>query len=176
MSAFLRDKRLGIAAPDIIVTICAVLLVLGTAIPAVNEHMAASARARALGDLRQLAADVSNYYRDTGSWPVDRSFAYTDGLPAEGEEDRIGSPSASGHLARFLVTNEPPVRNWKGPYMSISRPDPWGHRYVVTFEGLRRSPLEARHGWVLCAGPDGVFQTGADDSELRGDDLGLALR
>ncbi len=169
-----HDRRSGIATADMIIAAAAILLVLGTAVPAINDHVVASAKARALGDLRQLAADVSNYRRDTGIWPGTGNFAFTDGAPAEAEEDRIGSPSASGHIARSLVTNEPPARNWKGPYMSISRPDPWGHRYVVTLDALRNR--NSRHGWVLCAGPDGVFQTGSDDTELRGDDLGLALR
>lgn len=169
-----RDRQYGLAAPDMIVTACIILLVLGTAVPAINGHMVASAKARALGDLRQLAADVLNYHRDTGIWPAAGGFAFTDGSPAQGEDDRVGNPSVSSHIARFLVTNEPPVRNWKGPYMSISRPDPWGRRYVVALGGLR-GPGDG-HGWVLCAGPDGVFQTGAGDAELRGDDLGLALR
>jgi len=164
----------GVAIIELVIILSLVLLAAGLAVPIVTDRIAAGARAQAIGDLRQLAADVLNYYRDTGVWPAQSAFAFTDGRAAPGEAASFGSDAAGEHVSAFLALNKPPATGWNGPYMSISRPDPWGHRYVVALEGLRET--NGRYGWVLSAGPDGVFETGTADRELKGDDLGLLLR
>jgi len=150
------------------------VLAAGVTVPVVTSRVEANERARALGDLRRVAADILNYQRDTGVWPGHRRFAYTDGAPAHGEERACGSVRGGAHVSRFLTDNEPRTAGWKGPYMSVSRPDPWGHRYIVLLAGLQ-SPGPP-YGWLLSAGPDGFFQTGVDDAKLKGDDLGLLVR
>lgn len=164
----------GVALTELVIWSILLLLATGLAVPAVNERIAAEARARALGDLRHIAADVLNYQRDTGLWPEGARFAFTDGLPAMGEDAAFGSELDGVHVAMFFSVNGRRARGWRGPYMGVSRPDPWGHRYVLLLEGLR-GPL-CPHGWLLSAGPDGIFQTGPSDRGVQGDDLGLLLR
>ena len=158
-----------------LVVIAAVLfLILGLAVPLVRERITTNARAQALGDLRRIAADIMTYKKDTGIWPTHCTFAYTDGANALDEDHCIGDNSNADHISTFLAVNKPPVPKWRGPYMSISRADPWEHRYVVVLEGLR-SPSRP-YAWILSAGPDGVFQTTKADRKIQGDDLGLLLR
>lgn len=174
MRAWSVNSTSGVALIELVILASLLLLVAGLTVPAVNDRVEAEARARALGDLRHLAADVLNYQRDTGRWPEDARFAFTDGPPAPGERAGFGSTLDGTHVSAFLSVNELRVPGWRGPYMSISRADPWGRRYVIVLAGLR-GPLSP-YGWILSAGRDGVFQTGARDRDLRGDDLGLLLR
>lgn len=164
----------GVALTELVIWSVLLLLVTGMVVPAVNERIAAEARAQALGDLRHITADVLTYRRDTGLWPTGARFAFTDGSPALGEDAAFGRKLDGMHVAMFLAVNEGRVLGWRGPYMGVSRPDPWGHRYVLLLEGLR-GPLRP-HGWLLSAGPDGIFQTGPRDRDIQGDDLGLLLR
>lgn len=169
-----RTLLRGVALTELVIWSVLLLLVTGMVVPAVNEQIAVEARGRALGDLRHIAADVLNYRRDTGLWPDGGRFAFTNGSPAVGEDVTFGRESEGIHVAGFLAVNERAVPKWRGPYMGISRPDPWGQRYVLLLEGLR-GPTSP-HGWLLSAGPDGILQTGLSDRGVQGDDLGLRLR
>ena len=164
----------GVALTELVIWSVMLMLVTGMVVPVVNERMEVEARGRALGDLRHLAADVLNYRRDTGEWPAGARFAFTKGLPAQGEDVTFGNRHHGMHVSSFLAANERDLPNWRGPYMGISRPDPWGQRYVLLLQGLE-GPLTP-HGWLLSAGPDGIFQTGSSDRGVQGDDLGLRLR
>lgn len=164
----------GVTTVNFVVLGAVLVLALGVAVPVLNDRITAAERAQALGDLRRLAADVLNYQKDTGVWPSHARFTFTDGGPAYGEADCFGGESGAEHISTFLVSNTRRVRNWRGPYMTVSRPDPWRHRYVVVLGNLHGDG--GPYGWVLSAGPDGVFQTRKTDPGLCGDDLGLRLR
>lgn len=169
-----RHRGTGIALVEFVILASLLSLAAGIVIPMVNDRVAAAARAQALGDLRHIAADLLNYRRDTGIWPVGGRFAFTDGESAVNEDICFGAGPAGTHISTFLAANAYRLAKWRGPYMSRSRPDPWGNRYVIVLEGLR-GPLRP-YGWIVSAGPDGIFQTGSHDRCLQGDDLGLLLR
>jgi hypothetical protein len=61
---------------------------------------------------------------------------------------------------------------WKGPYMRPVPPDPWGRAFVA---GVRGYSQPAGRVWVLSAGPNGAIETGPDDAEPVGDDLGVIV-
>ena len=169
----LKRNRAGrIAVIELVILALLFALAAGTAIPTIKERTLSGERARALGDLRRMSGDLLNYQHDTGTWPGGCDYAFTDGDEAHGETAAAGGRD-SRHASEFLAMNKPPVKNWRGPYMSVSRPDPWGHRYIVLLDGLNRRTSSS--GWVLSAGPDGVFQTTRSDEGLEGDDLGLRL-
>jgi hypothetical protein len=151
-----------------------VLIAAGTAYPIYEQIEAANRRARAWRDLRRLSGDMLRYKRDTGRWPKRREFAYSDGEAALAEGSAFGHETAADHISRFLINNEPPVPGWNGPYMSISRPDPWGQRYVAFLDGLTESTPP--YGWVISAGPNGIFETTKNDRVIYGDDLGFLVR
>lgn len=170
-----RDRSTsGVALTELVIWSVLLSLVAGIVVPAVNERIEVEAKGRALGDLRHIAADVLDYRRDTGLWPGDARFAFTNGAQAAGEYITFGNELSGKHITMFLAVNERRVLKWNGPYMGASRADPWGHRYVILLDGLR-TPLNP-HGWLLSAGPDGTFQTGSTDRDVQGDDLGLRLR
>ena len=174
MLASRLSRSRGIATVQLVALGSFLTLVLGVLVPMFCQRIAAQEKARAIGDLRQLAGDIVNYRRDTGCWPDHSTFAYADGTPAVDEQSCFGSESRAQHISNFLAVNEPPVPGWRGPYMSLSRPDPWGHRYVMALKQLDDPAKTCR--WILSAGPDGVFQTCGTDRELQGDDLGFVLR
>jgi len=149
-------------------------LVVSVAVPVINERARATETAQALGDLRKLASDLLNYRNDTGVWPANYTLAFTDGDRAVSEDALCPTQSQEAHISTWLALNKHRVQHWRGPYMSLSRPDPWGYRYIILLEGLKTD--QAPYGWVLSAGPDGIFQTGTNDMETQGDDLGLLLR
>jgi type II secretory pathway pseudopilin PulG len=167
-------RRRGIAAIELVVIVLLVFLLAGLAVPVVRHGVRSNERSDALGDLRRIAADLFHYRRDTGRWPSGPAYAYTDGPPAPCERRCFGGSSEASHLSEFLTFNRPPAPGWKGPYMSVSRPDPWGHRYVVALHAL--TERGSSHAWVISAGPDGVFDTTPADAEPLGDDLGVVLR
>ncbi|MFO7897543.1 MAG: hypothetical protein R6V58_00610 [Planctomycetota bacterium] len=170
-----RNERLGGAlAVQLVILGSMLVMAVAVAVPVVSGRRLGAARARALGDLRRLAADITTYHKDTGTWPGGSNLAVTDGDPAGGEARAYGDDDEAIHISKFLTINQADVDGWHGPYMSMSRSDPWGHRYVVVLEGLRSR--EPPYAWALSAGPDGVFETGPSDEEVRGDDLGLRLR
>jgi general secretion pathway protein G len=91
-------------------------------------------------DLEALRVAAEQFRLDCGRYPTD-----TEGYPA-------------------LLRN-PGVTGWRGPYITLLRPDPWlrPYGYAVT----NGAP------WIRCAGPDGRFGT-ADDlraGEPSADDL-----
>jgi len=46
---------------------------------------------------------------------------------------------------------------WKGPYMTDFKADPWGNKYYVSTQGLHPGALHA--AFVLSAGPNGTIET-----------------
>ena len=102
-------------------------------------------------------------------------MAVSDGAPATGEFAWFRPTGQVVHVSSFLGINEAEAQGWRGPYLTGCRPDPWGHRYVIFTPDSRQSS-GFRNGWVLCAGPDGIFQTGRDGSEVRGDDMGFVIQ
>ena len=169
-----KGRTGSIAPTELVILVAMAALLTGMGYPMVRDHLAAEARAQALSDLRRLSADLFSYRRDTGAWPTGSKFAHTDGEHAFGEAGMFGSATDGVHLSAYLAVNRNGSPGWQGPYMSISRPDPWGDRYIIVIDGLQ-SALSP-YGWVISAGPDGVFQTGSWNRNLQGDDLGLLLR
>ncbi len=169
-------KKWSGAALAVQLTTIGAILIMATAIaiPVMGEQRLARERSQAFGDLRRLAADIMNYHKDTGAWPDQWAFTFTDGDPAAGEEARYGNPDRAVHVSRFLSINKARVEGWRGPYMGMARHDPWGNRYVVVTG--RPGPSRPVHLWVISAGPSGVFQTDPDDTSVKGDDLGLRLQ
>jgi type II secretory pathway pseudopilin PulG len=169
-----KYRTLGALATQAAVLGCISLFAGSIVVPSILSNAASEERAQVTGDLRRLTSDVMNYFTDTGLWPKTGSFGFTDGNAAAGEDGCFGRETDGRHVSQFLATNDEKVRNWRGPYMSVRRGDPWGNRYVVVID-RKRSAGTAR-GWVLSAGPNGVFETRGNDAELGGDDVGFPVR
>lgn len=76
-------------------------------------------------------------------------------------------------------------KRWKGPYIANVSLDPWGHVYIAHVGAMEENgipvlttPLrlfEKPEGWILSAGPDGMFQTSPRSTTVFGDDIGFIL-
>jgi len=167
-----NGKGHGFVADKLVIVIAG-FLALGVLLPVVKDRMQGGARAAALGDLRCMVADLGNYHRDIGVWP-ECGMAVSDGTAATGEFAWFRPTGEVVHISSFLGVNEAEAQGWRGPYLTGRRADPWGHRYVVFVPAGKSDRIST--GWVLSAGPDGIFQTGRNAPEIHGDDLGFIIQ
>jgi type II secretory pathway pseudopilin PulG len=71
--------------------------------------------------------------------------------------------------------------NWRGPYLSEPKDDPWGKSYVANIQGMRNgippggSGAVLIFGWVLSAGPNNQLDTEDTVATLGSDDRGIML-
>jgi hypothetical protein len=73
----------------------------------------------------------------------------------------------------IVTPTDQPCYNGKAKaYLSEDKSDPWGNVYVINAFNFGNSmPV-----WVISAGPDGILQTGPDDTALVGDDIGVRIQ
>lgn len=97
----------------------------------------------------------------------------------------FGSSSLSTHNAfNHLMVNDPIVdllensvsdyrtetgggQRWNGPYLSRLNLDPWGNPYVFNVGGAEPNGEGGGQGWLISAGPNGLFDTCADSTRLN---------
>lgn len=133
--------------------------------------------ARALHECGAVGEALARYMEDTrfrptgpgGSPEIDALTSDVGTLP-----DLAGGATGLELRPLRVVTRENTWDSprWRGPYLDVQHPDPWGHRYVAWVRNYH-SPDTV---WILSAGPDGVLQTGPGASEPRGDDLGVGVQ
>lgn len=68
---------------------------------------------------------------------------------------------------------------WLGPYTPSIDQDPWARNYLVYAKAFYNEidiTLEEKiYAWVLSAGPDKTLQTEPTNSDIKGDDIGVAI-
>lgn len=113
-----------------------------TSLEADTPGMTERARVRATGAQMQAIWQAILLYRtDTGEYPT-----------------------TEGGLRMLLPAPQPPVRNWRGPYMPAMPTDGWGREFQYERSG--------RVITLTSAGPDGQFGTD-DDLRQQRDQLSL---
>lgn len=142
--------------------------------PATWEELQHRAQIQALGDTQRIAAALTHYRQDTGTFPETNSggqaldyLKSADPVPA----DERWTTGAGEALTAFLIHSSQEHSGWKGPYLQKSPLDPWGHAYVVNARGLREG--SAQKSWVISAGPNGKFDTLPGEGRTSGDDVGV---
>lgn len=67
---------------------------------------------------------------------------------------------------------------WKGPYMTDFKADPWGNKYYVSTQGM--FPGDTNAAFVLSAGPNGTVETtlsqAATSFAVSGDDVAYRIK
>jgi prepilin-type N-terminal cleavage/methylation domain-containing protein len=99
--------------------------------------------------------------------------------------DNIASSTIAGSKDYTEGNNGSDLKRWKGPYLANVSSDPWGHPYIAHVGAMEKNgipvvivslvPFLKPQGWILSAGPDGIFQTSPTDTVLAGDDIGFIL-
>ncbi|PID79487.1 hypothetical protein CSB20_10100 [bacterium DOLZORAL124_64_63] len=96
-------------------------------------------------------------------------------------DDNTGDdPSWASEVDEDWPTSGPGA--WRGPYIDrYTLNDPWGHAYVINarfFPGGSYNGTVRHKVFVLSAGPNGKWETGAtntESEEISGDDIGTLI-
>ncbi len=197
---------------EVVVVLAIISVIAAFLTPMLFDYLKESKVIRGKADVRNIAAAITNFNRDMGVWPVYKDSPFkvdcatvlvlvTDGNDAT-EGSSVGTwnytwGTAAGtfqslkgvlHDGKFAtgtntyISQVKDPNEWKGPYMSDFKADPWGNKYYVSTEGLK--PGSTKAAFVLSAGPNGLIETniqqeatgGATTFTVLGDDIAYRIR
>ncbi len=205
-------KSRGFTLIEIVVVLAIIAVIAAFLTPMLFDYLKESKVIRGKADVRNIAAAITNFNRDMGVWPVYKdaplkganatvlvlvtdgndatldaaagTWNYTWGVAGDTYQYLKGvlhdgkfATGAATYIAEVKKPNE-----WKGPYMTDFKADPWGNKYYVSTEGL--TPGSTKAVFVLSAGPNGLIETkvqqeatgGATTFTVIGDDIVYRIR
>lgn len=133
-----------------------------------------------LADDRQLdrATNTALIAATSPSVTCDTNMTFRERLTVAGS-----SSTASHNAFNHVIVNDPIVdllegsvsdyrtetggQRWNGPYLSRLNLDPWGNPYVFNVGGAEPNGEGGGRGWLISAGPNGVFDTCADSTRIN---------
>lgn len=174
-------KQSGFTLVEVIVVAGIIAILAGILVPLILKEIDESRITRAYADIRSISNAVIIFKKDTGKWPnLDGGCAPTmtllvgEGTIPSNAAAMSFDPASTNYFANYFSRDDTGCygSRWKGPYMTIVSADPWGNSYLINTDGLSGTgPV-----WVISAGPDGAFDTGASNTSINGDDVGVRLR
>lgn len=193
-----QDEK-GLTLMEVIVILGVVAILATILAPMVIKYLEDASKAKAESDVRQIAAAILKFNKDTGRFPF-----YTDGTasgsspafkllkgpgtaPTDGGGWSLGSATSDtldAHLQRNSPTGGTAYSTsgrfkWKGPYLDTLTEDAWGNTYLVNVEKLK--PGDNKQAWVISAGPNLTIDTTYDAATtaapaLGSDDIGARIQ
>lgn len=176
-------SKKGFTLVEVLVVAGIIAILAGILVPLIFKEIDESKISRAAADVRAISTALIVFKKDVGQWPTKT------GGCAEGVTILYGSGNAPANLAAqgFDQTSgenfdEPLVSNsggcynpsvWKGPYIAVVSPDPWGNHYFTNANGFNTPGAPV---WILSAGPNGTVDTPAASTAVAGDDIGLRIK
>jgi general secretion pathway protein G len=190
-----RNEK-GFTLIEVVVVVAVIAILAAVLTPYITKYIDDSKIAKARNEAQVIGGAMTNFYKDTGTWP-NRNAAGTVGVlpyytgsttptvaaiftaaPVVVPAVSVWAGSATAvPLDNSLLTNGtgsayPAIGDlqWKGPYVGSALPaDPWGKPYMINVAAT--GPI-----WVLSAGPNGKIQTAVTDTVVLGDDIGFRVR
>ncbi|MEW6743460.1 MAG: type II secretion system protein GspG [Planctomycetota bacterium] len=170
-----RSPRAGFTLIEMIVVVAIIVSLAGIIIPVVSSEIEDAKTARAVGDLNRIATAITQYIKDTGTFPTGtlgaQSFTWAHSN-ADIPESNSFDDGLSEELARFLSLDIHGGDRWRGPYCEEIGADPWGRAYLVNVHGYYSA---TEHVLVLSAGPNGEVETDPTAIIADGDDVAVLI-
>ncbi len=191
-----RDAR-GFTLMEIIVILGVVAILAAVLAPMVVRYLEDANKAKAESDVRQIAAAILKFSRDTGRFPYYQSGGATGTTPdfevlkGPGTYPALGTSNWPQDTSADVDTLDNQLQRngpayvttgrfaWRGPYLDALSEDPWGRSYLANVGKLQ--PGQNSQVWVISAGPNGVVDTPFATSStagaaLSGDDIGARIQ
>ena len=111
--------RRGFTLLEIMIVVAIIGLLATIAIPSFLKARQQSRMNVARNDLRIISAAIDQLAFDTGQWPGGTLA----GVVADAEMYDLNAPDVG------LVANSGIFTRWRGPYIEVVEPDPWGNDY-----------------------------------------------
>jgi len=191
-----KRNESGFTLIEVVVVVAVIAILAAVLTPYITKYIDDSKIAKARNEAQVIGGAMTNFYKDTGTWP-NRNAAgvvwvlpyYTGPVTPAVAAIFTAAPvvvppvvawAGSGTavpLDNSLLTNGTGAAYpqngdlmWKGPYVGAALPsDPWGRPYMINVAAT--GPI-----WVLSAGPNGKIQTAVTDTVVGGDDIGFRVR
>lgn len=207
----MKKRAKGFTLIEIVVVLAIIATIAAFLTPMLFDYLKESKTSRAKADVRNIAASIANFNRDLQVYPIYKATTKADSATVlvlhtnEGNqagldtgitgwttaEDTSGGTIQvldkallDGKLADASTLYTNVVKKpgeWKGPYMTDFKADPWGNKYYVSAEGMQPGSVKA--AFVLSAGPNGKIETalqqdaaGATVFAVGGDDVAYRIK
>ena len=178
-----KKNEQGFTLIEVIVVAAIIAILAGILVPLILKEIDESRITRSYADARSISNAMLVFKKDTAQWPImdeDCNANLTllkgsTGNDPGGLGAMFWDITSVGFMDDHLMTdnNECYGTKWKGPYIAMITPDPWGNVYV---SNVKNFPVANAPVWIISAGPNGIIDTNAGASGLAGDDIGFRMK
>lgn len=176
-------SKKGFTLVEVLVVAGIIAILAGILVPLIFKEIDESKISRASADVRAISTALIVFKKDVGQWPT-KNGACADGVTLLNGNGNMPANIAPQGFDQTSTENydEPLVSNsggcyganvWKGPYIAVVSPDPWGNAY---FTNAKDFNTQGAPVWILSAGPNGTVDTPASSTAVVGDDIGLRIK
>jgi type II secretory pathway pseudopilin PulG len=168
-------KRRKAGVLEALVAMSILVSLSGVLMPAVSTKLSGARADEAILDMQRIASGIAQYSQQTLTYPTGKNGRTNVAClygPGAIPPSSFGQGAESRPLEDVLLTNAMGGDAWAGPYADGLTADPWGNAYLVNAEGW---VLPGQNAVIVSAGPDGIVQTTAKDTEAAEDDILLVV-